>query len=304
MRINLKIKSKILASIIALVVVMASVIGFLAYRQANSALETTGKADLEHTVKQGLELCKTYNATAQENVKSSLNVAREIFYNYGGNRAQISENKLVLSGTGLDYIVNNDYEIVDKVQKLVGGTCTIFQVMGNEAVRISTNVLKENGDRAVGTRVSDEVYNQVVRQGKTFLGRAWVVNDWYITAYEPIKNGDGQIIGILYTGVQEKNSKALRDAILSVKIGNTGYLYTMDSKGTLIIHPTSEGKSIASNDFCKEMMAKAPSMSDGETGWIIYNSPIKSSPTNITKIGTGLLPREAISMNLQPVPAR
>ncbi len=270
MRINLNIKTRIILSFVVLIVVMACVIGFMAYSQASKHLEITGKEDLEHTVDQALTLCQTYNELSLENVRSSLNVAWEIFRNYGGNRAEIVNDKLVLKGLGVDYVVNNDYEVVDKVKELVGGTCTIFQVQGSQAVRVSTNVLKTDGERAVGTTVSQPVYDAVVRQGKPFYGRAWVVNDWYNTAYEPIKNPNGQVIGILYTGVKEKDSEKLRQAILSVEIGKTGYLYTMDSEGILRVHPASEGKSIAQHPFCQEMLANIPNIMNGETGWVTY----------------------------------
>ena len=64
------------------------------------------------------------------------------------------------------------------------GTATIFQ----DDVRISTNVLTEQGTRAIGTRVAEDVYNLVVENGLPWVDRAYVVNDWYITAYEPIRN--------------------------------------------------------------------------------------------------------------------
>lgn len=270
MKINLKIKNKIILSFVFLIVVMAAVIGFMAYNQASRHLELTGKADLEHTVEQTLQLCRTYNEMSLENVKSSLNVAREIFEYYGGNDVIIEDGKMVLKGLGVEYVVNNDFEIVDKVKELVGGTCTIFQVQNNQAIRISTNVLENEGERAVGTTVSQPVYDLVIRQGKPFYGRAWVVNDWYNTAYEPIKSKKGDIVGILYTGVREKDSEKLRSAILSIKIGKTGYLYTMDSEGVLRVHPASEGKSIAQYPFCQEMLANLPKIMNGETGWVKY----------------------------------
>jgi two-component system NtrC family sensor kinase len=80
------------------------------------------------------------------------------------------------------------------------GTATIFQ----DDVRISTNVRNEDGSRAIGTRVSEEVYNQVMIEGKPWIGRAYVVNNWYITAYEPIKDIGNRTIGILYVGVLEQ----------------------------------------------------------------------------------------------------
>jgi len=107
-------------------------------------------------------------------------------------------------------IVNKDYELVDRIRTLVFGnelynakpvgTVTIFQ----NDIRIATNVLDENGNRAIGTRVSEEVYNAVVEQGKLWHDRAFVVTDWYKTAYEPIVNIDGNTVGILYVGVLEQ----------------------------------------------------------------------------------------------------
>jgi len=107
-------------------------------------------------------------------------------------------------------LLNRRYEIVDKIKETVFqnaqykgrdiGTATIFQ----DDVRISTNVMNEDGTRAVGTRVSEEVYNRVVRDGERWIRRAFVVNSWYISAYEPIRDINNRIIGILYVGILEE----------------------------------------------------------------------------------------------------
>jgi len=107
-------------------------------------------------------------------------------------------------------LINRNYAIVDRVKELVYkdmqykgrdiGTATIFQ----HDLRISTNVRNEDGRRAVGTRVSKEVNQAVLQRGEAWIDRAFVVNDWYITAYEPIRNIDNEIIGILYVGVLER----------------------------------------------------------------------------------------------------
>ncbi len=107
-------------------------------------------------------------------------------------------------------LLNRNYEIVDKVKETVykgekykgrdKGTATIFQ----HDLRISTNVPNENGERAIGTRVSKEVNDAVLIEGNPWIDRAFVVNLWYITAYEPIKNINNKIIGILYVGMLEK----------------------------------------------------------------------------------------------------
>ncbi len=119
-------------------------------------------------------------------------------------------------------LINRNYDIVDKVKETVYeevqykgkdiGTATIFQ----DDVRISTNVTNEDGSRALGTRVTEEVYNQVVLEGEPWIGRAYVVNDWYITAYEPIRDFTNKIIGILYVGIlEEKYTDIQRSMVLT-----------------------------------------------------------------------------------------
>lgn len=122
----------------------------------------------------------------------------------------MDENGDVTSVIYAGKIINRDFSMVDKIRDLVFdneiyddkpiGTVTIFQ----DDTRIATNVLDENGNRAIGTRVSEIVYNCVVSNGKPWFDRAFVVTDWYLTAYEPIKDIDGKIIGILYVGTLEK----------------------------------------------------------------------------------------------------
>lgn len=119
-------------------------------------------------------------------------------------------------------LLNRNFEIVDKTKETVFedvkyggkdiGTATIFQ----DDVRISTNVKNEDDSRAIGTRVSEEVYNQVVKKGETWIGRAYVVNDWYITAYEPIRNINNEIIGILYVGILEQKYLDIRSRTIFV----------------------------------------------------------------------------------------
>lgn len=107
-------------------------------------------------------------------------------------------------------ILNRHYDIVDTIKEQVFqgqvyqgreiGTSTIFE----NDLRIATNVKNLDGTRAIGTRMSTQVYDRVFSKGEIWANRAFVVNDWYITAYEPIKDPFGKIIGSLYVGVLEK----------------------------------------------------------------------------------------------------
>ncbi len=131
---------------------------------------------------------------------------------WGGNEEIIG----VLYG---GILLNRNYQLVDYVRDMVFeekeykgkpfGTVTIFQW----DVRITTNVKEKDGSRAIGTRVSKEVYEKVLENGKTWLDRAFVVNSWYISAYEPIYAPTNKIIGMLYAGVLEDKYVDIRNGI-------------------------------------------------------------------------------------------
>lgn len=117
-------------------------------------------------------------------------------------------------------LLNRSYQIVDRIKDIVYrgeqymgkdiGTATIF----HGDLRISTNVRRNDGERAIGTRVSEAVYDRVIVQGRPWIARAFVVNGWYITAYEPIRDLDGAIIGILYVGILEQKFDDLRSNVV------------------------------------------------------------------------------------------
>src|SRR3990170_4907407 len=98
------------------------------------------------------------------------------------------------------HLFNNDFTLVDQIKDIAGiDTATIF--LGD--LRVSTNVMTLSGDRAIGTRVSQEVSQVVLNQGKEYVGLAFVVNENYITRYEPLINHNGEEIGILYAGAKQ-----------------------------------------------------------------------------------------------------
>jgi len=106
-------------------------------------------------------------------------------------------------------LLNNNFDFVDAIRDLVYGpgnllpgsigTVTVFL----DDVRITTNVPLAPGERALGTRVSEQVRDKVLEQGEVWINRAFVVNDWYISAYEPILDENGKRVGMLYSGYLE-----------------------------------------------------------------------------------------------------
>ncbi len=124
-------------------------------------------------------------------------------------------------------LLNKNYTIVDKIketeyhnEKYKGhdmGFATIFQ----GGVRISTNVMTKGYKRAIGTVVSRDVYEKVIEQGEDWIGRAFVVNDWYISSYTPIYDINRNIIGMLYTGILEAKYRDMKLRTIWIFLGIT-----------------------------------------------------------------------------------
>lgn len=169
---NFKIGTKINLMVIGIVLALSVVIVFTVQAQ----------------IKEGIK------ATALDKAESDLKLAYQfIDSKYPGpwneQNGELYKGKIKIS---------NNFELVDEIGKLTEDTVTIF--LGD--TRVSTNVIKE-GKRAVGTKVSDQVADVVLKQGKTFVGEANVVGKLYQAAYEPIKDANGRTIGIWYVGASQ-----------------------------------------------------------------------------------------------------
>ncbi|GAW91084.1 cache domain-containing protein [Calderihabitans maritimus] len=115
--------------------------------------------------------------------------------------------------------INNNFIPVDFIANLTGDTVTIF--LGD--TRVSTTVRNKNGERAIGTKVSDIVATTVLKYGQEYLGEANVVGEYYQTAYKPIRNQQGNIIGMLYVGISKKfSNQMIRNSLITLVIISGG----------------------------------------------------------------------------------
>ena len=120
-------------------------------------------------------------------------------------------------------LLNNNASFVDSINGLIynegslpadsRGTATVFL----SDIRISTNVALFEGQRAIGTRVSPEVGEAVLKYGKTWREQAFVVNDWYISAYQPLLDSYNRRVGMLYVGfLQKPFTEAKRNTLVAI----------------------------------------------------------------------------------------
>lgn len=307
---NLKIRTKLLVIGVIITVLPLVIIMLTVFSQNRKVIETGEKeslnlayADLDHIVDNLYTLAESHQEVTQKSINAALNVARDIMDKSGG--ISFSDNKVpwkavnqyskkvsevelpeMLVGDKWFGQISSPSEfaiLVDPVQDLLDVTCTVFQKINQQGdmLRVSTNVIKSNGMRAIGTYIPatnpDGSANPVVStvmSKKTFKGRAFVVDRWYITAYEPIFDKNREVVGVLYVGIPQENVKSLRQAILNMKIGETGFVTVLDSSGKYVISKggIEDGKDvnnlrdIGGHAYIEERIREAKQLSPREKG--------------------------------------
>jgi methyl-accepting chemotaxis protein WspA len=263
---KLSLKRKIIglavvAAVLPVVVMMILMGSFQSSvsKLASKELSDVAMANMAQIAKDVYGLCETANDLIQRKINNGLNVARNILKQHKGievekgtvawdavNQVTKQTQKVVLprltaGGVWLGQNRNpaTPTPIVDDVKRLVGITCTIFQRMNEngDMLRVATNVEDLEKRRAIGTYIPavmpDGAANPVVAavlKGQTYRGLAYVVNTWYLTAYEPITDKAGKIIGMLYVGEKLEAVASLRKAIMGMKVGTLGYVGVVGGK--------------------------------------------------------------------------
>lgn len=222
-------------------------------------IDALARNSLEQSLMGVIDLCETANELIGRQVTHSLEVARDVVARHGGIRPggdalqwdavnQITKARTsvvlpdMLVGTeslGQNRTFDTVTPVVDEAAALTGGTVTLFARM-NEAgdmLRVATNVRGADGERAIGTYIPamlpDGAPNPVidtVMSGADYRGRAFVVSEWYVTAYTPLRNDAGEIIGMLYTGVPQAAVEP-RTAIKSKAVGENGRIIVTIGSG-------------------------------------------------------------------------
>jgi methyl-accepting chemotaxis protein len=147
--------------------------------------------------------------------------------------------------------LNLDFTLPDRFAAQSQGVATIFVKTGDDYVRVTTSVKKENGERALGTLL-DRAHPGYAKleQGQSYVGIATLFGKQYMTQYDPIKDDAGKVIGVLFVGVNiTEDVKALKERIRAIKLGQSGYFFVLDAKagkdfGKVLLHPDQEGSNL------------------------------------------------------------
>lgn len=216
--------------------------------------------NLRDTAEEIRGLCMTANELLQKHVDATLKVAEHVMDQEGKvtlaeetvdwlaiNQFSLAEEPVILPKMevggvwlGQNYSDSVPTPVVDAVSQMVGGTATIFQRMNDsgDMLRVATNVINADGQRAIGTYIpavnpdgSPNKVVQTVLRDAVYRGSAFVVNNWYVTAYKPIKDELGEVIGILYVGLKRDSVPSLQRALDRVEVGAHGYVWIMYGSG-------------------------------------------------------------------------
>jgi len=152
-----------------------------------------------------------------------------------------------------------NFAIVDRVKELAGGTATLFAWDGANFIRVSTNVLKADGSRAVGTVLDNHGKAFAsLKQGQAFEGVVEILGVPYTTSYVPIRDDKGKLAGAWYTGYRLDSIAALGKSIEEASILDHGFVALLRPSGAAVFH----GKQISDTEF--EQLQRNPS------GWMMH----------------------------------
>jgi methyl-accepting chemotaxis protein len=167
-----------------------------------------------------------------------------------GNDIAIGDRQTPLLSSGATTL-NLNTAIVDRFTAVTGAVGTVFARTGDDFVRISTSLKKEDGSRAMGTLLdrNHPAYRSLLR-GESFVGKTRLFGKDFMTKYLPVKDDQGRVIAALFVGLDFTQSlKALKERVRGIKVGTSGYFFALDAKegkeqGTLQVHPFKEGTCI------------------------------------------------------------
>ena len=200
----MKVRQKSIIEFDAILVIVCLVLGVLSYYNASNGFDTA---------------LKNKAATDMKQVSEILDLKYPGSWN-------VTDGSLYKGTQKMD----GSMEIVDQLGQLCGNNVTVF----NGDMRVATTFKDESGKRAVGTKASEEVIQKVLKGGSDYLGMANVLGQKYLSAYKPIKDANGQIIGMLYMGIPTAEIESIQhefigkicitSIILLILIGALAYM--------------------------------------------------------------------------------
>jgi methyl-accepting chemotaxis protein len=228
-------------------------------QQAEDELNQVADQSVKQTARDVYAMCETTHQLLVRKASDDLTIARKLLQEAGG--VQLSDEsvswmarnqrtgeavtrrlpKLLIGGrwAGQSSGLAAAMPVVDETHRLVGAWCSVLQRTGEgELLRVATSIEVQAGRRAIGTVIPvtdpDGKANRVVAaaaEGRPYSGLANVAGEWLVSAYDPVKDRQGKVIGMLEVAQKPDSMQALKKAILKIRVGKTGYVCVVGGKG-------------------------------------------------------------------------
>ena len=214
-------------------IILAALLTMITYTTA-SLLEERADRNTGNELLRAKTLVEVFNRVV---VSEALSFSNVLAASFEGKFSIDNQNLIDVAGKPVptlkiaDTPLNMDFTIVDRFTGQTRATATVFAASGDDFIRISTSVKKEDGERAIGT-ILDRAHAgyALLRGGNSYTGLATLFGKQYITHYDPIKDDAGTVIGVLYVGVDiSTDIVLLKDKIKEIKVGETGYFYVLNA---------------------------------------------------------------------------
>ncbi|TCI99664.1 methyl-accepting chemotaxis protein [Aeromicrobium sp. IC_218] len=184
------------------------------------------------------------------------------------SRVQLPGGSIGSRALGQNRDADRTTPVVDELKKLVGGDITVFQRMNaaGDLLRVATTVRNAEGARAIGTFIpaknadgTDNAVAAAIRSGEPYRGVAQVVGTWNVTAYDPLEDAGGRVVGAIFVGVPQAEAiSALSDALETTTVGEHGSVSIVSTGAA------DRGRVIASTDAAQVGEELAPEDADGK----------------------------------------
>ncbi|MFY1018272.1 methyl-accepting chemotaxis protein [Ectopseudomonas khazarica] len=191
--------------------------------------------------------------------------------------------------------LNNEFTEVDDFTRMTAGVATVFVRDGDEFVRITTSLTKQDGTRALGTVLDHQhpAYQKLLA-GQGYVGRALLFDRFYMTQYTPVRDAGGRVIAVLFVGFDYTDAQKLQMRNLTdFRIGSTGSLAILDEQGKWLVAPAGAAAMSSLPVGLSERVANTGTggfWSDGQDEFYSVAMPFAGGPWTVL----ASMPREEI----------
>lgn len=255
----MSIKFKLIISYLILILFSVSFLGLLIADKSKDAVFNEVKEKSEGITKLLDTTVSVRNNLITEKNNSDLNLAEKLLNNLG--ELKLDENELIKVGdsnlpvlyAGKEKLSLNN-KIIEDIKQATGTIATIFLLNDDKLIRVATNILK-NKERAIGTYLTNDeiVYTRIVNN-EEYTGLFTFEGESFISKFKPLLDKDKRVIGAIAIGNNVLNGY-LEQTLSDIKVGKTGYVYIVDSKGNEIVHPQNDEQNLSGYDFVKEIIS-------------------------------------------------